>query len=163
LPKVTFDAASHDGVRFHTASIPVPADRKIAKVLGEKLDVSVGIGEKAVYLALGTDSLNRAKSLIDRSKAEAAKPLPPFQLNVKLEPVFKFGAALQGDDDEGFDFKGLAEGLAKAPGKDHLRLEYIPQQGGATLRLSAEEGVLQLLGAALRNMQASGALPGFGP
>jgi hypothetical protein len=163
LPKVKFDADSHAGIRFHSASIPVPAERRIAKVLGEHLDVSVGIGEKAVYLALGTDSLDMAKKLIDRSKGEATKPLAPFQLNVRLEPIFKFGAALQGDGDEGFDFKGMAEGLAKAAGKDHVRLEYIPQPAGATLRVTAEEGVLQLLGVALRNAQASGALPGFGP
>ncbi|MEX0679610.1 MAG: hypothetical protein WD063_21250 [Pirellulales bacterium] len=166
FPKIKFDAETHAGVRFHTASIPVPADRKIAKVLGERLDVSVGIGEKAVYLALGTDSLNTVKMLIDRSKSEADKQLPPFQLNVRLEPIFQFAAALADDDkddDGGIDLAALAADLAKAPGKDHLRLEYMPQPNGATLRLSAEEGVLQLLGTALKNAQASGVIPGFGP
>lgn len=167
FPKIKFDAERHAGVRFHTASIPVPEDRGIAKVLGDKLDVSVGIGEKAVYLALGTDSLNMVKMLIDRSQSEASKKLPPFQLNVKLEPIFQFIAALADDDEEddegGLDLKALAAGLAKSPGKDHLRLEYIPQPNGATLRLSAEEGVLQLLGAVLQNATAGGVIPGFGP
>jgi heterodisulfide reductase subunit B len=57
----------------------------------------------------------------------------------------------------------MAEDLAKTAGKDHVRLEYVPQDNGGSIRLSAEEGVLQLLGNALKNAQASGAIPGFGP
>jgi hypothetical protein len=168
VPKITFDATEHAGISFHTASIPVPADQKVSKVLGDKLDVAVGIGEKSVYLALGKDSLPMAKKLIDASKSTATKQVPPFQLNVSLAPIFKFAAAVQdgaegGDADGGANLKAMAEDLAKAAGKDHVRLEYMPQPNGATLRLSAEEGVLQLLGTALKNAQASGALPGFGP
>jgi hypothetical protein len=164
FPKIHFDADTHAGVRFHSASIPVPPDRKIAKVLGDKLDVSVGIGPKAVYLALGTDSLNMAKTLIDRSASQSSKKLPPFQLNVSLGPVFNFIAALQ-DKDAGDEstIKTMAADLAKTPGKDHVRLEFVPQPNGATIRLSAEEGVLRLLGTALKNAQASGVIPGFGP
>ncbi|HEX5443662.1 MAG TPA: hypothetical protein VFW87_07530, partial [Pirellulales bacterium] len=98
FPKVNFNASEHAGIDFHTASIPVPADRKVSKVLGEKLDVAVGIGEKTVYLALGTDSLALAKQVIDRSKSAASKQVPPFQLNVALTPIFQFAAALQEND-----------------------------------------------------------------
>ena len=51
-------------------------------MLGDKLDVAVGIGAKSVYLAVGTDSLTLCKKLIDNSKADAGKQVPPFQLNV---------------------------------------------------------------------------------
>ncbi len=155
---IAFNAAEHAGVKFHTTSIDVPADHKIATVVGDKLEVAVGIGKDTVYLALGTDSLNLAKKLIDRSASEAGKELPPFQLNVALEPIFQFAAALQGEGTES-NLKTMAEDLAKAPGKDHVRLEYVPMQDGGSLRLSAEEGVLQLLGTAFKNAQASGALP----
>ena len=70
---IKFDADKHAGVSFHTASIPVPSDQNISKVVGDKLDVAVGIGEKSVYLALGTDSLKLAKKLIDKSKV-ASRP-----------------------------------------------------------------------------------------
>jgi hypothetical protein len=56
----------------------------------------------------------------------------------------------------------MSEDLAKTPGKDHVRLEYVPQENGGTIRLSAEEGVLQLLGTALKDAQANGSIPGFG-
>ncbi len=161
FPTIKFNAAEHAGVKFHSTSIDVPADHKIHKIVGDTLDVSVGIGEKSVYLALGTDSLDMAKMLIDRSASEADKMLPPFQLNVALQPIFKFAAALQ--DDEESNMKTMSEDLAKTPGKDHVRLKYIRQENGGTIRLSAEEGVLQLLGNALKGAQASGAIPGFGP
>jgi hypothetical protein len=161
VPKITFDAAKHGDITFHSASIPVPPDRQIAKVLGEKLDVSVGIGPKVVYLALGTDSLDMAKGLIDSSKSQASKQLPPFQMNVSLGPVLKFIAALDEDADDESMVAKLAADLAKNPGKDHVRLEYMPKPNGATIRLSAEEGVLMLLGTALKSAQESGAIPGF--
>jgi hypothetical protein len=160
FPPITFNAAEHAGVKFHTTAIDIPADHKIHKVVGDKLDVAVGIGEKTVYLALGNDSLELAKKLIDASASETGKQLPPFQLNVSLEQIFKFAGALQ--DNPESSLKTMSEDLAKTPGKDHVRLEYVPQENGGTIRLTAEEGVLQLLGTALKDAQASGAIPGFG-
>jgi hypothetical protein len=162
FPPITFNAAEHAGVKFHTTSIPVPADHKIHKVVGDKLDVAIGLGEKSVYLALGNDSLELCKKLIDASAKQTGEQLPPFQLNVSLAQVFQFASALQSEDSES-NLKTMAEDLAKTAGKDHVRLEYVPQDNGGSIRLSAEEGVLQLLGNALKNAQASGAIPGFGP
>ncbi len=162
FPKISFDAEQHAGVHFHTTKINVPADQKIAKVVGDELDVAVGIGDKVVYLALGTDSLDHAKRLIDRSASESEKKVQPFQLNVALESIFKFAAALQ-DDDAVSNMKTMAEDLARTPGKDHVRLEYKPEANGGTISVSAEEGVLLLLGGFLKDAQATGAIPGFGP
>ena len=53
FPGIKFDADKHGGVRFHTASLPVPKEEGISRVLGDKLDVAVGIGPKSAYLALG--------------------------------------------------------------------------------------------------------------
>jgi len=161
FPPITFNATEHAGVKFHTTSIPVPADHTIHKVVGDKLDVAIGLGEKSVYLALGNDSLELCKKLIDASASQTGQQLPPFQLNVSLGQVFQFASALQKEDAES-NLKTMAEDLAKTPGKDHVRLEYVPEENGGTIRLSAEEGVLQLLGNALKNAQASGAIPGFG-
>lgn len=162
FPAIKFDAEKYAGISFSTTSIPVPSDNRISKVVGEKLDVAVGIGEKAVYLTLGNNSLALAKQLIDASKAQTGKTLPPFQLNVALTPVFKFAKALQDPGAES-SLVSMLEDLAKTPGKDHVRLEYMPQPNGGTIRLSAEAGVLQLLGSALKDAQASGTLPGLGP
>ncbi len=159
FPGIKFDAAQHDGVRFHTTSIPVPASEQISKVLGEKLDVAVGIGAKSVYLAVGTDSLSMCKKLIDKSKAEATRQVPPFQLNVSLAPIFQFAAAMHDEP----TVAAMAKDLAAAQGKDHVSLVVTPEPNAIKIRLSAEEGVLQLLGTAFRNAQAAGGIPGIGP
>lgn len=159
FPGVKFDAVTHAGVRFHTTSIPVPESENISKVLGDKLDVAVGIGEKSIYLALGTDSLKLCQTLIDKSKAEAGKQLPPVQLNVSLGPILQFASALQDSP----VVAEMAKSLANAKGKDHVFVTVTPQPNAIRIRVKAEEGVLQLLGDAFKNAQASGALPGIGP
>jgi hypothetical protein len=157
FPGIKFDADKHGDVRFHTASIPVPKEQGISKVLGEKLDVAVGIGKETAYLALGTDSLGLVKKLIDKSKEETSQKLPPFQVNVSLTPIFKFAAALQ---EEGDSVKKMAEELAKSEGKDHVTLVVKPDKGAVTIRLEAEEGVLRLLAnAGKMATQAGGGLP----
>jgi hypothetical protein len=158
FPGIKFDADSHAGVRFHTATIPVPKDHDVAKVLGEKLDVALGIGEKSVYLALGKDSLAMTKDLIDKSKGASSKPLPPFQLNVSLEPIFKFAAAMQ-KEGEGDTVKAMAEELAKCNGKDKVTLVVKSDKSSMTIRLEAQEGVLRLLASAARLATEAG-LPG---
>jgi hypothetical protein len=161
FPGIKFDATQYAGVRFHTTSIPVPADEDISKVLGDKLDVAVGIGAKSVYLAVGTDSQALCKKLIDLSKASAGKQVPPFQLNVSLAPIFQFAAAMQ-EEGDGAPLAAMAKDLAESKGKDHVTLVVSPQPNAIRIRLTAEEGVLQLLGTAFKNAQAGGGIPGLG-
>jgi hypothetical protein len=155
FPGIKFDADKHGGVRFHTASLPVPKEEGISRVLGDKLDVAVGIGSKSAYLALGTDSLKLCKQLIDKSKSDASKRVPPFQLNVSLTPIFQFAAAMQDRP----EVTAMAEELAKSQGKDHVRLVVTPQPNAVMLSLKAEEGVIRLLARAGR-MATAGGLPG---
>jgi hypothetical protein len=158
FPGIKFDADKHGNVRFHTATIPVPESEEISKVLGTKLDVGVGIGPKSIYLAVGTDSLALCKTLIDKSKADAGKQVPPFQLNVSLAPIFQFAAAMHPEP----TLAAMAKDLAEAKGKDHVSLVVSPEPNAIKIRLMAEEGVLQLLGTAFKNAQAGGGIPGLG-
>jgi hypothetical protein len=156
FPGIKFNAETYNGVRFHTTKIPVPQDDPVAKVLGDKLDVAVGIGPKSVYLALGTDSIKLCKSVIDKSKADASKPVPPLQVNVALAPIFRFAAAMQDQP----TITAMAEELAKSNGKDKVRLTVTPDGLVTTIRIEAQEGVLKMLGAAF---MASGGLTGLAP
>ncbi len=154
FPGIKFNAAEYKGIHFHTTSIPVPQKEDISKVLGERLDVAVGIGPKSVYLALGTDSMTLCKSLIDKSKAEASKQQPPAQLHISLAPIFQFAAAMQDDP----TIKAMAEELVAAKGKDRVHITLAPDGNATRLRIEAEEGVLQLIGSAVRQ---AGGLPGL--
>ena len=96
-----------------------------------------------------------------QAPTSAGKQVPPFQLNVSLAPIFEFAAAMQ-DEDAGAAVREMAKGLAEAKGKDHVTLIVSPQPNAIRIRLTAEEGVLQLLGTAFKNAQAGGGVPGLG-
>ncbi len=155
FPGIKFDADKHGEVRFHTTTIIVPEEQSISKVLGKKLDVAVGIGSKSAYLAVGSDSLKLVKQLIDKSKAEASKPMPPFQLNVALAPIFQFAATMQDRP----EVTALAEDLAKSKGKDRVSLIISPQKNSLNIRLEAQEGVLRLLANAGKMATQAGGIP----
>jgi hypothetical protein len=154
FPGIKFDADKHGDIRFHTASIPVPQDQEIAKVLGDKLDVAVGIGPKSVYLAVGNENVKLLKKLIDKSKADASKKQPPVQLNVALAQIFQFAANLPGDRTEA---KAMCDELAKSKGKDKVAVQLLPEKNAMTIRIDAQEGVLRILANAAKGMTA-----GFG-
>ena len=155
FPGIKFDADKHGDVRFHTTTITVPEDQSISKVLGKKLEVAVGIGSKSAYLAVGSDSLRLVKQLIDKSKAEASKQMPPFQLNVALAPIFQFAAAMQDRP----EVTAIAEDLAKSKGKDRVSLVIAAQKNTLNIRLEAQEGVLRLLANAGKMITQGGGLP----
>ena len=150
FPGIKFDAAKYAGIRFHTVSIPVPQDQDIAKVLGGTLDVAVGIGDNTAYLVLGTDSMNLLKQLIDKSKADASKQVPPLQLNVSLAPIFAFAAAMQDSP----EVTAIAEKLAKAGDKDEVRLVVTSKDNALTIRIDAQEAVIELVARAIASSGA---------
>ncbi len=151
FPGIKFDAATHNGVRFHTTQIPVPQDDEISKVLGSRLDVALGIGSDSVYLALGSESLTLVKQLIDKSKTMTSKEVPPLQVNVLLAPIFQFAAAMQKDNP---DVKATAEALSKSQGKDQVHVAVMPQANGLMIRIDAQEAVIAMVA---RSLAASGA------
>ncbi len=146
FPEVKFDAETHKGIVFHTLSVPVPAREEEAReVLGEKLDVVVGIGGSAAYLSVGHDASGTLKKVIDASAQKKADALP-IDLNVALTPIFKFAASVQ--DNPVLELIGGT--LEKSGGNDHILLEGTPQENGARYRLTIEEGILQAIGQAIK-------------
>jgi hypothetical protein len=150
FPGINYNADTHGDVRFHTmVVVPMDADEPVSpiwRILDGKLDIALGFGPKSVYLALGTDSLNRLKVAIDASKEQADKKVSPMAIGVSLAKVFEFASAM----DPQPMLKAMAQELAKAEGKDHVTLTARPIQDGVNYQFLVEEGVLRLLGKAGR-------------
>jgi hypothetical protein len=146
---VQWDAANHEGVNFHTLSVPVPEDEEEArKVFGEKVDVAIGIGSEAVYVAVGRDNLDAVKKAIDASKAEPNKVVPPFEFSASLGQFMEFAAANAKDEDKPM-VQAIADMLKNdAQGRDHVRASYTFIENGLKYRFEAEEGVLRAVGKA---------------
>ena len=151
---VQWNAANHAGVNFHTMSVPVPEDQEEARqMLGEKVDVAIGIGPDSVYLALGRDNLNAINQAIDASKAEPNKEVSPFELSFSLGPIMETAAA-NGKEDDREILQSISDLLSNsAQGRDHLRItgQFIPN--GLKYRIEAEEGVLRAVGKGVSEAQ----------
>lgn len=141
------DAEQYQGVNLHTLAIPAPQgdDReRFVKVFGESLDVVIGFGKEAVYVAAGKDAMKTLKAAIDKSKTPAAVA-NPLEVSLALQPIAETVAAL-GRDHERAPAEMVNAMLKQTPGKDHLRLVVEPIDRGAVVRIEVEQGILELIG-----------------
>lgn len=139
------NAEEHGGIRFHVLSVPIAmmdpdAAEKLGGMLGENLDVVIGIGDTKLYLAMGRDAAASLKQAIDR-KSES-KSLPPVEFSVAVGPIASFVAAVA-EGNEKQTAAMLSKILESAPGKDHVKITAMPITNGVQVRLEAEEGVLK--------------------
>ena len=144
FPGVKFNAESYKGIRFHRMVVPVPEEDG-RRVLGDQLEVNLGIADKAMFVAAGAGSMDAVKKAIDNSTS-GSKSTQPVRISVALGAIMKFAAAME----ENPMAQMLAAELEKVEGQDHLLITAEPIQNGITYRIMAEEGVLKVLGQASR-------------
>ena len=146
---VALNAAEHEGVKFHRFSLPTQDMEKDAPklraVLGEQIDVLVGVGKQNVYLAAGQGGLEAVKQSIDASVKPAANA-PPTRAVLAAGQIAQFAARVS-DGEAQQSAEKIAGILAKTPGKDRVTMTaaLIPQ--GQKMRIEIQEGILALLGA----------------
>ncbi len=149
FPKVSYNVGEHDGVKFHTASVPVPSDsddrEKVVALLGDKIDFTIGIGKDSAYFAVGPQGMDGIKEVMDASKqpggTDASAPV-----NASLAVGQLLGLLAKVDEDNGDTFAKVAEAI-KSAGNDHFRIETIMIENGGQYRILAEEGVVKAVAA----------------
>lgn len=160
------DSETHEGVTLHVLAVPVEAMDEGAEVMrklvGDQMDVVVGIGEKSVYIAAGRSAVSELKQVIDASKAAPDKAVPPAKVSVTLSPIVDMVAELA-DDDSAKQMAGMMKlSLSQSVGKDRVKIETRPIPRGSMTRITLEEGVLRLIGTgAMMAQQAMGEAGGF--
>jgi hypothetical protein len=164
-PKVAeilkLDAETHQGIRLHTLALPTAgADAWVVKVFGNTLEVVLGINESSLYIALGRDAASTLKQVIDQSKAQAGKKIPPARIAVAGTPIAKFVAEVADDEMAKQMATAIGAALEQSAGKDHLILTSKPVPNGAAVRVELEEGLLKLPGVLSHEMAPPGAAPG---
>jgi hypothetical protein len=142
---VKLNAETYKDVRFHTFSMPTP-DPKLAALVGDTLDVVLGIGDKQVFIAAGRDAVKTLKEAIDKSLSEAGKEIPASEIVVSALKIAKFVSAVADDDQAKAVADKMAGTLEKSAGKDHLNIVTKPITNGVRVRLELEEGILKALG-----------------
>jgi hypothetical protein len=151
FPTIDFDAEKHRGVTFHTATIPLrTGPPEVRRVLGDPMEVVVGTGKKAVYLAFGKDAGQLLKEVLDGSVENRSKKLPPAEVVVSLTPVLEFAAAMEKRPRQLRQVEAALEAVKTLSGSDHISLRAMPIKNGCRVRLEIEEGVLKAIGAAAK-------------
>jgi hypothetical protein len=158
MPEVAWAAESAGGVTFHTMQIPVKKDEPKALV-GENLDVVVGLGPEAAYLAVGRGAVDALKAAILASAATPDKTIPPAEITVSVGQILATAAAVAPADKK--PMLSMIAGMlstGEAAGQDHVHIigEAVPN--GVRMRFEVEQGVLQAIGsAAMMGMHGGGA------
>jgi hypothetical protein len=124
------------------------------KYLGEEASIAIGIGEEAVYVAIGPDNLEAVNKAIDASAAEPNKSIAPFELALSVTPFIELAANEAKDEGQRKIMAAVADSLKKeAQGRDHIRIVGGVVPHGLRYRLEAEEGVLRGIGKATSEAQ----------
>ena len=89
---IKFDAEKYEGVNFHVATIPVPAEGDATKIFGSSVQIVIGISPSSVYFGAGKDPIDTIKKAIDASKAAPGKAIDPMDLVISATPIAKFFA-----------------------------------------------------------------------
>ncbi|MGA2798674.1 MAG: hypothetical protein ABSE63_13915, partial [Thermoguttaceae bacterium] len=143
---VKLNAETYKGVRFDTFSMPAP-DPNLAALVGDTLDVVLGIGDKQVFIAAGRDAVKTLKEAIDKSQSEAGKEVPAWQIVMSGLKIAKFVSAVADDEQAKAVADKIAASLEQSGGKDHLTIVTEPIPNGARVRVELEEGILKAMGA----------------
>jgi hypothetical protein len=157
FPDVKLNAGKHGNVNLHTIAVDLPAEAdEDARELfgGDKVLITLGTAPKALYVAFGKEGEAVMKKAIDASTAKAQQKVPPSQVNLYLKPIMKFAASMDKTGNE--QIKAVADAFASAEaGADEINVTTKPIPGGAIGRLQVNEGVLKLIGEAVKAAQGN--------
>ena len=154
FPKVQFDAGTLGDLKLHKITAPVPnSEPEARELLGDKLEVIVGIGPKSVMITGGKDAEGLLKKIVDGCKAQAGKPVQPMQINVSLLPILKFSQSVDNNPIVATVIASLEQG-----GGDRISITSQATPRSSTGRLEIQQGVIRAIGEAAKAFGA-----GFDP
>ncbi len=150
-----FDAKRQGGVAFHEIDIRIPEDEEEAsQVLGDTLKIVVGIGDKKLYLAGGSDPMALLDQAMNASaQSSALESGTMMEWNIYLTPILRFAAGIDGAE----MVAPLADKLDEV-GRDRIQIVSRCIKNGLQTRLEIQDGILALIGVAAEQLQ--GAAPG---
>lgn len=149
-PRFKFNQSTYKEVTMHVVEADVPESAGEAReMFGEVLQVHVGTGKKAVYLALGNDSDALMKELIDSAGSDSSADRPVGQLRVKLLPILQFAQSIEENDVLG----AMIEALTAASDGGEISLISESITNGSKTQIAIGEGLFKAIGVAGQQAQ----------
>ena len=143
FPKVQWNTGEVQGIRLHSLQLPIE-DERLAKILGDRLQIVLGTGPQQGYVALGDGAEDLLKRVIDKSAEDRNELLAPSQIVVALSPIVKYLESLRDDFPE---LETMADIEVGASGRDRVIAKTVPIENGVMSRIVIEEDALRVLGA----------------
>jgi hypothetical protein len=158
LPEVAWSAEKYGDVTFSKFTHAVPEDKEEArKLLGDKLEMFLGIGKDSVYFAAGKDAMAAVKKAIDDSKQSPNKPASQGEVTFALAQIMTAAKTFAPDEENKTQIEAISQMLSQSSGHDHVRMVAQPIENGVRMRIEAEEGVLKAVGMAAMQAQMKAA------
>jgi hypothetical protein len=154
FPQAQFNVGTIGDVKLHKLTGKIPdGEPEARELLGDKLEIVIGIGPKSVVVTGGKDAEGLLKKILERSAAEPNKAVMPLQINVAVLPILKFYKSV----DDNPIVTGIISSLEKGGGD---RISVTSQTGprSSTGRFEIQEGIIKAIGEAAKAFGA-----GFDP
>lgn len=144
FPAVKWDAETYQAIRMHVMEIPTDdAPPQAKEILGDKPAFILGVGEKSVYFAFGSDSMTRLKKAIDDSIAGTDTKVNLGKVSIALLPILKL--AQKYDDKNPAAINAAVEALTA--GNDQILVTSEVNGLETQARFLIQEGVIKAIGA----------------
>ena len=96
IKTIAMAVETYNSFQLHTISLAVP-DRQLAPLVGDRLEIAVGIADDKVLIAVGRDAVPTLKNAIGRLKSTGVREVPPLKITVAVVPVARLLATF-GED-----------------------------------------------------------------
>ncbi|WP_145175825.1 hypothetical protein [Rubripirellula lacrimiformis] len=153
-PRFKFDQSTYKGVTMHMIEADIPAKEDEARrAFGDTLQVHIGTGAKAVYMAVGRNSDSLLKELIDNSTLDQGADRPIGQLKITLLPILKYADSIESND----TITAMINALLAAPDQGQLTAIQDSVPNGQSSVIHVGEGLLKAISAAvMQSRQGNG-------
>ncbi|MEZ6090820.1 MAG: hypothetical protein R3C05_22925 [Pirellulaceae bacterium] len=143
-PQFTFDAEVYKGMTLHRGTLAIPSKAaELRKMFGEQLSIVIATSDDRLLVGAGEDSEALLKQFVD-SKAVAPNDLPLSQGSISLLPALQYAYWVN----ENSVTDTLLKTLQRNPENDEVRFVQPVEPNGQRIRLTIDDGVLQVIGAA---------------
>jgi hypothetical protein len=142
FPKLQLNAGAIGDMKLNRLTAPIPPNSPARDVLGDTLEIIVGISPSSVIIAGGKDAESLLRKVLDSSAQNRDKAVLPVQVNVAVLPIAKFVRSL----DENPNVNSVITTLEQT-GNDRVTVTSTPAERSSTTRIEIQEGVLKAVGA----------------
>ena len=154
LVEFNFDVSSEGGIRYHQITLMVPAEEEEARqLLGEELEILLGVSDDAAYVAMGEGSQAMLKQSISGSAPQLEEGVF-MQGSFHLLPVMRFFSRVQ-------DAEQLADIIDALPETDNdmMQMSMRVVENGQNFRFEMQDEILQILTAIGQQVAGGGFAP----